>query len=191
MRDREREPRLADAASAGQGDEPMRGGEAQNLAQVVFPADQLGNRLRLIRRDQNGSRHRGARIDALVRARRQKADLARELVTASGDRADQGALRSEGGAQRRNVRLQIVFLDDPVGPHARHQRVLADDGSPRLDQRHQHVEAAAAELDRSAVGEQLATMRQHLKTSEREVPRCFGGGFIDRHYSDASGNFRG
>jgi hypothetical protein len=105
MRGREREPRLADAASAGQGDEPMPSGEAQNLAQIVFPADQLGNRLRQIRRRQNGSRHHGARTAALVRARRQKADLAGELVTASGHRADQGALRSEGLAQCHNVGL--------------------------------------------------------------------------------------
>ena len=105
MGDREREPRLADTAGAGQGDEPVPSGEAQNLAQVFFPADQLGNLLRQIRWRQNGSRHRGACIAAVVRARRQEADLAGELVTASGDRTDQGALRSQGLAQCHNVGL--------------------------------------------------------------------------------------
>jgi hypothetical protein len=49
MRHREGEPRLADAAGAGQGDEPMRGGKAQDFAQLIVPADQLGNRLRQFR----------------------------------------------------------------------------------------------------------------------------------------------
>ena len=48
----ESEPRLADAAGAGQGDEPMRGGKAQDLAENVIPANQLGNRLRQVRRRQ-------------------------------------------------------------------------------------------------------------------------------------------
>jgi hypothetical protein len=48
-RSREGEPRLADAAGAGRRDQPMRGGEAQDLAEIVVPADQLGNRLRQVR----------------------------------------------------------------------------------------------------------------------------------------------
>jgi hypothetical protein len=40
-----REPRLADTASAGQRDEALRGGEVQDLAQLVVAADQFGNRL--------------------------------------------------------------------------------------------------------------------------------------------------
>jgi hypothetical protein len=46
----EGQPRLADAASAGQGYEPMRGGQLQKLLHVVISADQLGNRLRQVRR---------------------------------------------------------------------------------------------------------------------------------------------
>ena len=37
VRHGESEPRLADAAGAGQGDEPMRGGKAQDLAEIVVP----------------------------------------------------------------------------------------------------------------------------------------------------------
>ena len=36
----------------------------------------------------------------------------------------------------------------------------------RLDQRQQHVECAAAQLERLAVGEQLPAVRQHLETAE-------------------------
>jgi hypothetical protein len=43
-------------------------------------------------------------------------------------------------------------------------------------QRHQHIEGASAELDRRTVGEQLAAVRQHDETSERDARRSFGGG---------------
>jgi hypothetical protein len=43
-------------------------------------------------------------------------------------------------------------LHHPVGPHARHQRVLASNLAARLDQRLRHVESAPAELDRPTVG---------------------------------------
>jgi hypothetical protein len=71
--------------------------------------------------------------------------------------------------------LQIVLLDGPVRPHACHQRVLADDRSTRLDYRHQHVKGAPAELDRPAVGEQLAAMRQYPETPERDARLWLGG----------------
>jgi hypothetical protein len=64
--------------------------------------------------------------------------------------------------------------------HTRHQRVLADNLSARLDQRHQHVESASAELDRPAVGKQLAAMWQHPETSESDARRCLEARFIDR-----------
>jgi hypothetical protein len=43
----------------------------------------------------------------------------------------------------------------------------------RIDQRDQHIEGAP-ELDRQAVGGQLAAMRQHPETTERDARRCFG-----------------
>jgi hypothetical protein len=103
-------------------------------------------------------------------------DLGRKLVTASGHGPDQIAIRTESGTQRRNLPLEIIFLDDPIGPYVRDQRILGNHRSVRLDQRHQHVKAATAELDRAAVGEQLAAMRQQDKTPERDARRCFGSG---------------
>src|SRR5205823_4744107 len=41
-----REPRLADAAGAGQGDQPVRAAKGQDLAENLIAAHQLGNRLR-------------------------------------------------------------------------------------------------------------------------------------------------
>jgi hypothetical protein len=185
----ESEPRLADAAGAGQGDEPMRGGKAQDFVKNGIPANQLGNRLRQVRRRQLpgeppvgtgfvgiGLRGCYCRAGIGLRVSGYGADFAGELVTASGHGADQIAVRAEGRAQCRNLPLEIIFLDDPIGPHARHQRILGNHCSVRLDQRHQHVERATAELDRPAIGEQLAVMRQQEETPERDARRCFGRG---------------
>ena len=119
-RDRQGEPCLADAAGAGQGDEPMRGGKAHDFAQLVVPPDQLGNRLRQVSRRQYRYRLRrgGPAPATLIRARRQDADLAGELVTPSGDRADQPAISTESRAQRRNLDLEGVLFDDLVRPDA-------------------------------------------------------------------------
>jgi hypothetical protein len=49
-------------------------------------------------------------------------------------------------------------------------------GSARFDQRHQHVEGAAAELDRPAIGKQLTVFRQHSETTERKPQWWLGSG---------------
>jgi hypothetical protein len=157
----------------------MGGSQAQDLAQLIVPANQLGNRLRQIcwRQRRCGQRRRHSCASALVWARRQNAGFAGELVAAPGDGADQIPLCAKGSAQCRDLGLQAVFLDDAVWPHPRHQRVLGDNPAARLDQRHQDVEGAPAELDRPAVGEQLAAVRRYPETSEREARRCFGSAF--------------
>ena len=103
-------------------------------------------------------------------------DLSGELVTASGYGPDQIAIHPESGTQCRNLPLEIIFLDDPLGPHPRHQSVLGNHSATRLNQRHQHVKGATAEFDRPAIGEQFAAMRQQQEASERDTRRCFGGG---------------
>jgi len=125
---------LPDAAGADHRYEPVRGDEIQDLAALLLPADQLGNRLWYVgrRQDRYVLRRRHPR-NGFIRARRQNVDLPGELVAASGDRADQLALRPEGGAQGRNLGCQTIFFDDPARPHARHQRMSADDGPARFD----------------------------------------------------------
>jgi hypothetical protein len=75
----------------------------------------------------------------------------------------------EGLPQRRNLGLQV--LDDPVRPYAPHQRVFADDGSARLDQRHQRIEGAPAELDRRASANSL-----RLRATTRKCPNAMLAG---------------
>jgi hypothetical protein len=43
--------------------------------------------------------------------------------------------------------------------------------APRLDQCHQHIEGATAELDRPAVSGELAAVRQHLKPPKSDTRR--------------------
>jgi hypothetical protein len=45
----------------------------------------------------------------------------------------------------------------------------ADDAYAPFEQCYQHVESAPAEPDRPPVGEELATMRQHPETTERDA----------------------
>jgi hypothetical protein len=85
----------------------MRGDEIQDLAELLLPADQLGNRLWSVGRRQDRCGLRCDRANGLARACRHHADLAGELVAASGDRAGQLALRPEGGAQGRNLAAKL------------------------------------------------------------------------------------
>ena len=90
--------------------------------------------------------------------------------------------------------LVLLPLDllpvDSVGPHARHQRVFGNDRPARLDERQQHVKGATAELDRPAVGEQLAAIRRQQETPERDPRRCFGNRLHESDYRGVTGNHR-
>jgi hypothetical protein len=151
-RQREGQRRLADAAGSGQRDKPMRGREVEDFAEFLLAADQFGNRLRYVgqRQDRRGRRHR--RAEGRVRARGEYADFTGELVAASDDGADQLLVGTERLAQCPNLGVKIILLDNPVRPDPRHQYVFADDGPRRLDQHQQHIQRAAAELDRPVVG---------------------------------------
>src|SRR5260370_35041626 len=109
---------------------------------------------------------------AAIRARRSDADLAGELITAPGDRPDEIAVRAESGAQCRNLNLQIVLLDDAIRPYALHHSALADDRSLRIDQCHEHVKSAPADLDWSSVGKELAAVRPNLETHQAHTHQC-------------------
>jgi hypothetical protein len=53
---------------------------------------------------------------------------------------------------------QAIFLDDLVRPHATHELVFAEDPAARVDEGDQGIERPTAQLDRSAIGQQLAAM---------------------------------
>jgi hypothetical protein len=89
----------------------------------------------------------------------------------------ENALLSKALSQRRDLGLQAVLLDDPARPDAFHERILADHRSACLDQHHQHVERAPAELQRPAIGEELAAVRQDPETAEFDRCRRYWDGF--------------
>jgi hypothetical protein len=94
----------------------------------------------------------------------------REPVAAAGARRDRAG--AERLAQRGDLHLQVVLLDDDVGPHLGDQVVLGDELAGARDQRAQHVERAAAQRDGPSVrAEKLA-----LRGAEVEVAEAVAGG---------------
>src|SRR3989442_13423759 len=69
-------------------------------------------------------------------------------------------------SERGDLGVKVVLLDDPVGPDPAHQIILAEDSAASVDEGHERVERPSAELDRPAIGEQLAAMTDHLKSAE-------------------------
>jgi hypothetical protein len=65
-----------------------------------------------------------------------------------------------------NLHLEIILLHGLSGPPAFHELGLRDQHSAGVDQRHQHIERAAAELDRLAVRRQLALPAAHLEATK-------------------------
>jgi len=98
---------------------------------------------------------------------------ARELVAAPGNRADE-VWDPQGCAERLDLSSQVALFDDPAWPNAAHQLVLADDRPVGLDQRHEHVVGAPAELYRPTVGKNFAATRQDPETAELDARRRFG-----------------
>ena len=175
--DLEAQTRLADASGTRQGDEAAGGGEAEDLLERDGAADQFGNRLRQVRRwtGRSGLKDDGRACNRLrLRICRDRAYHAGELVASSGDRADQAAIRREGVAQCRDLDVQVVLFDDLVRSDTLDQRVFAHHSPRRLDQRHQHIEGAPAEMDRSTIGKELAAVRQNPETAELHCRRRFG-----------------
>jgi hypothetical protein len=108
-----------------------------------------------------GSRRAGAgrfrrRAGEAVAAPRHRDDVARA-----------GVHLTEGLAQRGDVHLQRVLLDDLAGPDLCHEPILADDLPLRGDQGGKHVEGAAAEAQRRTVARQHAASEVEREAAEQ------------------------
>ena len=132
----------------------MRHHQIRHLGHRGFPADQLGDGLRKVGRTtgRSGNAPHG--------------HFSGELVAAPGHGPDEIAVGSQGLAQCRDLGLKAVLLDHPAGPHAAHQLVLCQDRPGGIDERQEHLESAAAELDWLAVCQQLAAMRKEREAAE-------------------------
>ena len=152
----ERQSCLADATRAGQGHEAVCDDQVRDVAERSLPPDQLGLRRGKVR---EARRHGGA-------GRHPLADLAGELVPAAGHGSNEIAIGAEHLAQCGDLPLEVILLDNPVGPYPVHQFVLAEDSAPGVDEDHEGIERASAEFDRPAVGEQLSAMADHRKAAK-------------------------
>ena len=184
--------RFADAARAGHSNKPLVCHETDHLTDLVVSTDQIRGGRRQVgpSRDRigtSGGRFRPRRPDG---GRAARTDIARELIAAANDCANNIVAR-KSFAQGLYLRVQIVLLDNPPRPDPRHQLAFADDGTVGLDQRHEHIESASAELQRLTVGKNFAPPRHHPKRAELEAGRRFALGFHGRRlYPTFSGQFR-
>ena len=135
----------------------MLGNQVHGVLELGLPADQLRNGLGKIRRRRE--HRRGGRG-------RRPADLARELIATPGHCPDEVTIGAERLSKRRDLGLEVVLLDDPVGPYPAQQLVLAEDSATGVEEGHEGVEGAPAEVDRQAIGEQLSAMADHLKAAK-------------------------
>ncbi len=163
--DLQAQSRLADAAGADQGDQPMRGDQVRDVSELSLSADQVRHGLRKVRHPGgHSSNGRG----------RRRTDLARELIAASRHRPDQIAISAKHPSEHGDLGLKVVLLDNPVGPHAAHEFVLAEDRAASVEEGHQRIERPPAQLDRLAIGQQLAAMADDLEPAKFNGRRMFG-----------------
>jgi len=130
----------------------------------------------------------GRLLDAADRGFRGKsADLRDEAVALAGHRPDQIPILSERLAQRRDLDHKVVLFYHRVRPDSAQNLVLGDEPAARLNEDHEHIEGAAAKLDRDPIGAELPAVRQQPEPTELDSPqglvgqlhgyllRCFNG----------------
>jgi hypothetical protein len=148
-----RQPALADAAGADDGDEAVRFEQCREQGDLVGAAeDSSALRCRFARRARIVGRPVGVIVDlgaGLVDRFQQRGD---EPVAAPGNRRDR--VRAEEPAQARDLHRQVVLLDDHPRPHDLEQLVLRHDPVSPLDQREQQVERARTDLAVASVDAQ-------------------------------------
>jgi len=139
LRQLQRQTCLAATAHARQRQEPRVAQQRRALRELPRAADELRALLRQIAR--HGLGQRLGDLGAIV----ERGD---EAIAASRDRRDHAL--AEQLAQGADIHLEVAFLDHEARPHDVEQFVLGDRAVAPLDERHQHVERAGAELDRLA-----------------------------------------
>ena len=95
-----------------------------------------------------------------------RANCASEPVAAAELSADQLAIFTKSLAQRADLDLQIPFRDDNPLPSTAHKLVFGDQRSVGLQQDQKEIESACSQLDRSAIGNQLALSQLDTETTK-------------------------
>ena len=143
------EPGLADPRRADDRDEAVLADALAECVDVVLPAEQLSipavgaaASAPLARRGRCGL----GRCRTLARHR--------EAIAPAGNGGDR--LRPEQLAQGGDLHLQVVLFDDEARPREVEQLLLGDQLAGAFGERHEHVERACADRDRSAADNEAA-----------------------------------
>ena len=157
-----RQARLAHPAGAGDGDDGVAMEQFLDREQVGVPAEERRVVSRQVGPQAAGLGRRAAArpTDADTSGRRGAERRQGEPVAAAGDGRDR--VRAEHLAQRRDLHLQVVFLDHQPGPDAIEEFALGQQALAAVDQREQQIEGPRAERDRCP---SMTSSRSMLRTS--------------------------
>ncbi|EDT37565.1 hypothetical protein BamMEX5DRAFT_6655 [Burkholderia ambifaria MEX-5] len=144
--------RLADAARADERDDRHAVDHVDDLLELGPASDERGLMGRF------GVPRRGSRVR---RHRVQDRRIRDQQVPAARDGLDQVAARAERLAQRRDMNLKPVLLDDQAGPDGIHDVVLRHDGTVGAMQYFKYVERARANTQRRAVTANVPLLEIH------------------------------
>src|SRR5262245_40700098 len=144
----------------------MFGGQRRQFSELDLPTDHFGHRLRKLDHGRRNSRGRC------------RAHLPRELIAAARHRPDEIAIGTKNLSQHEDLGREVVFLDDPVRPHAAHELVLGEDRAASVDESHERIECPTTQLHRSTIDQQLSAMTDD---SEPAKLNCDGNFRCSRH----------
>jgi hypothetical protein len=163
------EARLAHAAGAGDGDQPVAGEQRAERSQVVVTADQrlqhrrqVGAQVGRCKRGDIGRRF--GRCFGVGRGNDRRGRQRREAVAAPRDGGDH--VVADKFPQRAHLHRQVVLFDCHAGPDDVEQFVAANNPVSALDQREQDIEGACAQSHDPAIGQQLALGRAEFEAAE-------------------------
>ena len=150
-----RSARLPAAACSGQRHQPVGSNDLFVFIEIGFTTDEAGQRAgQIVAVDI--SRHLGRRRH-----------LCREAVPPPRHRLDDPV--AENPAERGNLNLEIVLLDDQSGPREVEQLVLAHQPLAPFDQRNEHIERPAAQCGRPPLDQQFPDGRPQFESAKAIV----------------------
>jgi len=76
------------------------------------------------------------------------------------------AISAKRLSERGDLGWQVVFLDDPVRPHAAQEFVFAEDRPASVDEGDQRIERPTTQFDGSAICQQFAAMADDLEPAK-------------------------
>ncbi len=173
QRDGLRQARLADAAGAGDRDQPVMLEQVHQRRDIIVAAKEPTRQTRNI--GPHGRRlHLGRNVSGGLARELRRRDM-REAVTAPGNGRDR--LGADDLAQRGDLHRQVAFLDHKVGPDDVEQFVLGHQAPRTLGQCDQQIEGLGSHRGRPAIDQQPALDRNQLEAPEGKAGKGqLGGG---------------